>query len=185
MKLNFVVRSVYYYCLVDEELPLLDVSALDIWLIYLLIFVVFVGRLHDVPMAVKQILLKDLVLYLVNNRCLYRPTNNMQLFFVSFIHLQHCWTKYNVHTEPFSETAAPDALSDSSRSLSGSAGVFWKKKEKTLEILIFNWNKTKRKSLTEDSDLFFKIDFDRRCVSTFDGPSDESCENDLSGDLPE
>lgn len=40
------------------------------------------------------------------------------------------------------------------------------------------------KQLTEDSDLFFKIDLDRRCDSTFDAPSVESCDNDLSGDLP-
>lgn len=38
--------------------------------------------------------------------------------------------------------------------------------------------------LTEDSDLFFKIDLDRRCDSTCDAPSEESCDNDLSGDLP-
>lgn len=38
--------------------------------------------------------------------------------------------------------------------------------------------------LTDDSDLFFSIDFDRRCDSTLVTPSDESCELDLSGDLP-
>lgn len=85
MKLNFVVESVYYYCLVDEELPLLDISALDIWLIYLLMFVIFVGRMHDVPMAVKLILLKDLVLYSVNNHCLYRPTNKIQFFHLIYL----------------------------------------------------------------------------------------------------
>lgn len=40
------------------------------------------------------------------------------------------------------------------------------------------------KQLTEDSDLFFRIDLDRRCDSTFDAPSAESCDNALSGDLP-
>lgn len=38
--------------------------------------------------------------------------------------------------------------------------------------------------LTDDSDLFFSIDFDRRCDSPLVTPSDESCELDLSGDLP-
>lgn len=37
---------------------------------------------------------------------------------------------------------------------------------------------------TEDSDLFFRMDLDRRCVSTCGVPSEESCDRDLSGDLP-
>lgn len=65
------------------------------------------------------------------------------------------------HTEPFSETAAPDVLSDSKRSLSGS-----------IEPL-------------EESDLFFNIDLDRRCESRLGDISAESCDADLSDNLPE
>lgn len=42
MRLNFVVESVYYWCLVAEVRLLLDISAPDIWLVYLLMIVVAV-----------------------------------------------------------------------------------------------------------------------------------------------
>lgn len=68
--------------------------------------------------------------------------------------------KYNriiyvqIHTEPFSDVATPDMLSARSLSLSGSMIAL------------------------EDSDLFFRIDFDRRWVSTFGDVSIESCDRD-------
>lgn len=66
-----------------------------------------------------------------------------------------------VLTEPFSDTTAFDIFSDSSISLSGSVAIL------------------------EESDLFFRIDFDRRCVSTFGDVSDESSEAAaLSSNLP-
>lgn len=80
-----------------------------------------------------------------------------RLIFFSYVNK----LKLNVeHTEPFSEIAAPDVLSDSKRSLSGS-----------IEPL-------------EESDLFFNIDLDRRCDSRLGDISAESCDADLSGDLP-
>lgn len=67
MKLNFVVESVYCYHLVAGAQPPLGISALDIWLIYLLMIVIAVAPMHDEPMVVTQTLLVDLVLYSANN----------------------------------------------------------------------------------------------------------------------
>lgn len=83
MRLNFVVELVYCWYLVAEEQgfpPGPGISALDIWLVYLLMIVIVVAvavavvaQLHDVPMVVKRILLVDLVFYSANNHYLYHP----------------------------------------------------------------------------------------------------------------
>lgn len=89
-----------------------------------------------------------------NNESVYFSICLCSEWFMSF------YVVFILHTEPFSETAAPDALSDSKRSLSGSVDAL------------------------EESDLFFKIDLDRRCVSSCDDVS-ESCDWDpLFKDLP-
>lgn len=75
MIVSFVVKWVYCCYLVVEARPLLDILALDIWPVYWLMIVnaVALKWLNDEPMAVIQILPTDLVLCLVNNRCLCRP----------------------------------------------------------------------------------------------------------------
>lgn len=67
MKLNFVVESVYCCHLVAGAQPLLGISALDIWLVYLLMIVIAVALMHDGPTAVTLTLLVDLVICLANS----------------------------------------------------------------------------------------------------------------------
>lgn len=123
MRLNFVVGLAYCCYLAAEARLLLDVSALDIWLVYLLMIVVAVVLMNDGPMVVIRISPVDLELYSANNHYLYHPESTSNHSFSNII----CSIfSFYEHTEPFSETAAPDALSDKSRSLSGSTEPFYK-----------------------------------------------------------
>lgn len=81
MRLNFVVELVYC-CHFDEEPLPPDISALDIWLVYLstivaVAFAVAAAQLLDGPTAAKPIWPMDLVAYLANNRYLYHPENGI------------------------------------------------------------------------------------------------------------
>lgn len=86
MKSNFVVVSVYCCHFVAEVPTLREISALDIWLVYLLMFVAFAEQMNDALMAVKRILLKDLVFCLVNNHCLCHPANCNRIIFSKLVH---------------------------------------------------------------------------------------------------
>lgn len=180
MKSNFVVGSVYCCFLVDEVPTLQEISALDIWLVYLLMFVAFAEQLNDALMAVKRILLKDLVVCLVNNHCLYHPANCNRIIFSKFFHsfiMTKSFDLPNHFRRQLHQMHCPIAI----------FRFLGRLRFSMIKKNIFNFCQnfySMVKQLTEDSDLFFKIDLDRRCDSIFDAPSEESCDNDLSGDLP-